>query len=192
MDLSYASIPNLEGHERTQEASSCRHGNQSRRVAQICFIEDDEQGCDDSIDFLGFGKIFYSIPVVGQPFSLPELSTSEESDYVDVVEEMGDSQEEKGKAPMFSASHAIPEQGSSSRERPRDIHKALLPLPVDDSQDPIPSANQTMKILIGTKEVDVGNLCEWLNLSITPQPVKPPNECIDKHVVHTPPLPMDL
>ena len=44
-----------------------------------------------------------------------------------------------------------------------------------------------MKILIGTEEVDVGDLRDWPNISIKPKPVKPPDECIDKNVIHTPP-----
>ena len=138
-------------------------------------------------NFRDFGKIFYSLLVVEQPFSLPKLSTSDKSDYVNAIEEMGDSQEDKGKSHMFSASHAIRKQGPSSRERPPDILRALPPLLVDDNQHPIPTTSQTMKILIGTEEVDVGDLRDWPNISIKPKPVKPPDECIDKNVIHTPP-----
>lgn len=42
-------------------------------------------------NFRDFGKIFYSLLVVEQPFSLPKLSTSDKSDYVNAIEEMGDS-----------------------------------------------------------------------------------------------------
>lgn len=87
---------------------------------------------------------------------------------------------------MFPASHATRQQGSSSRARPPYILRALLPLPIDDNQDPIPYTSQTMKTLIGSEEVDVGNPRDWPNVSIKLELVKPPDECINKHVIHTP------
>lgn len=169
--------------ERTQKVNPCIEVLQTG----VCFINDDGQGEDDSIDFLGFGRIFYSLSIVEQPFSLPELFASDESDYVDVVEEVSDLQEYKGKAPMFSASHVIREQGSSIREKTPNILRSLLPLTVNDNQDPVPEGNQTMKILIGVEEVDVRNPHDWPNVSIKPKPIKPPDECIEKKMIYMPP-----
>lgn len=121
MDLSFASIPNPEGRlvrimrepkKPFHVEKATRQVNRSGRVSPIYYIDDEGQGEDDSNDFLGFCKTLYSLPVVEQPFSLPDLSANDESDYVDVVEEIGDSSENKGKALVFLASHASREQGS--------------------------------------------------------------------------------
>ena len=118
-------------------------------------------------------------------------SISEESDYIDVVEELDESQEDKGKALMYSASHAIREQGSSCRAKPPDILRALLPLQVDDDLPFVLKINRIMKILIGTQEVDVGNQLEWPTISIKPKLAEPPDECVDKKMIYMPP-PEDL
>ena len=198
MDLSYASILNHEGRlvRIPREPKSLVHvekfsqqGNRSRRVAQVCFIDDHDPSDDVSSEFLGFGKIFDVLPVVEEPFFLLELSVSEKSDYIDVVEELDESQEDKAKASMYSTSHAIQEQGSSSREKPPDILRALLPMPISDSSNSIPNTTQRLKILIGTKEVAAGNSLEWPNIYFTPQIDEPPDECIDKYIIHIPPPP---
>lgn len=103
---------------------------------------------------MGFGNIFDALSIVEEYFPLPKQSVSEGSEYVDVVEEMGESQEDKEKSSMFSTSHAIQEQQSSSREKSSNILRALLPFPVDVSPDPIPNTTHRMKILIGLEEVD--------------------------------------
>ena len=68
-------------------------------------MDDSDQGDNDSSNFLGFGKILYSLLIVEQPFSLPKLSASEGNEYANPVE-----------------------QGSSSIAKPPDILRALLPL----------------------------------------------------------------
>lgn len=148
MDLTFTSIPNPEGRlvkvwgepkKPMHVEMFLKHGNKVGKVAQVYHVSDaGEDEMDSLVDF-GFNKIFDEINDE-YPTQL-EPSISSETDYVDALEDIDDSQDNKGKAPMFTASHAIQEQGSSSEAKLHDNFRALPPLPLNDNQESFPTTN---------------------------------------------------
>lgn len=65
-------------------------------------------------------------------------------------------------------------------------------MPKCDAQDIISEENQPLKILIGTKEIEVGDACDWSGGFVKHVPVKPSNECVGKQIIYIPPPPKDL
>jgi hypothetical protein len=65
----------------------------------VCYVDDTRQDEDGSFDIFGFRNIFYVVN--NESFSVLEPLTSDESEYVDALEENNQSQEDKGKTRMF-------------------------------------------------------------------------------------------
>lgn len=70
---------------------------------------------------------------------------------------------------------------------PPDILRSLLPLPKNDDQEIIIDKTQPSKILVGMKEIEIGNPHEQSHGFIKPKPIKPPDECVDKDMIYMPP-----
>lgn len=109
---------------------------------------------------------------------------NDESVYFDASEDLCQSLVDKGKAPMFISSHTISEFVSSSKVKPPNILKALLPLPQNNSDKEVMSNNHPMKVLIGTREIEIHNPNELPGSFAKPSLGRPPHQCFEKRVIH--------
>lgn len=110
MDLSFVSIPNPNGRlvqimrdlKKPFYVEKCsRQGNHVGRDAQVYHLSDTRQDEVDSFEVLGFNENMDAIN--NESYASSEPSLSDESDYFDTLEEDSEFQDEKGKAPMFTA-----------------------------------------------------------------------------------------